>query len=310
MAFTAADVKKLREMTDCGMMECKKALTDADGDMDKAVEILREKGLATAAKKAGRVAAEGVCAAYVAPDGACAGLVEVNIETDFAANNADFRSFANDLAKLAAEKDPADLDAFMAMELVPGKSVEDVRKELVATIRENMQVRRFARYAGGKTVSYIHMGGKIGVLLNMDVSADIAGKAEVEELGKDLAMQVAAMNPLFLDKSDVDEATLAKEKEILLIQAKQDEKNKGKPDNIIEKMVMGRIGKYFSENCLMQQEFVKSLGDKVTCEKHVAEVAKALGGTIAIKGFKRFLTGEGIEKKADDFAAEVASMVK
>ena len=310
MAFTAADVKKLREMTDCGMMECKKALTEADGDMDKAVELLREKGLATAAKKAGRVAAEGVCAAYVSADGACAGLVEVNIETDFAANNADFRAFAGDLAKLAAEKAPADLESFMAMELQPGKSVEDVRKELVATIRENMQVRRFARYAGGKTVSYIHMGGKIGVLLNMEVSADIAGKAEVEELGKDLAMQVAAMNPLFLDKSDVDEATLAKEKEILLIQAKQDEKNKGKPDNIIEKMVMGRIGKYFSENCLMQQEFVKSLGDKVTCEKHVAEVAKALGGTIAIKGFKRFLTGEGIEKKADDFAAEVASMVK
>ena len=310
MAFTAADVKKLREMTDCGMMECKKALTEADGDMDKAVELLREKGLATAAKKAGRVAAEGVCAAYVTPDGSAAGLVEVNIETDFAANNADFRAFAADLAKLVAEKAPADLDSFMAMELVPGKSVEDVRKEKVATIRENMQVRRFARYEGGKTVSYIHMGGKIGVLLNMEVSADIAGKAEVEELGKDLAMQVAAMNPLFLDKSDVDEATLAKEKEILLIQAKQDEKNKGKPDNIIEKMVMGRIGKYFSENCLMQQEYVKSLGDKVTCEKHVAEVAKALGGSIAIKGFKRFLTGEGIEKKADDFAAEVASMVK
>ena len=310
MAFTAADVKKLREMTDCGMMECKKALTEADGDMDKAVELLREKGLATAAKKAGRVAAEGVCAAYVTPDGSAAGMVEVNIETDFAANNADFRAFAADLAKLVAEKAPADLDAFMAMELVPGKSVEDVRKEKVATIRENMQVRRFARYEGGKTVSYIHMGGKIGVLLNMEVSADIAGKAEVEELGKDLAMQVAAMNPLFRDKSDVDEATMAKEKEILLIQAKQDEKNKGKPDAIIEKMVMGRIGKYFSENCLMQQEYVKSLGDKVTCEKHTAEVAKALGGTIAIKGFKRFLTGEGIEKKADDFAAEVASMVK
>ena len=236
--------------------------------------------------------------------------MEVIIETDFAANNADFRAFAADLAKLVAEKDPADMDAFMAMELVPGKSVEDVRKEKVATIRENMQVRRFARYEGGKTVSYIHMGGKIGVLLNMEVSADIAAKPEVEELGKDLAMRVAAMNPLFLDKSDVDEATLAKEKEILLIQAKQDEKNKGKPDAIIEKMVMGRIGKYYSENCLMQQEFVKSLGDKVTCEKHAAEVAKALGGTIAIKGFIRFLTGEGIEKKADDFAAEVASMVK
>ena len=308
MAFSAADVKKLREMTDCGMMECKKALTATDGDMDKAVEWLREKGLATAAKKAGRVAAEGICAAYVADNGAAAGLVEVNIETDFAANNPDFRSFAADLAKLVAEKAPADLDAFMAMELVPGKTVEDVRKEKVATIRENMQVRRFARYEGGKTVSYIHMGGKIGVLLNMEVSENIAAAAEVEELGKDLAMQVAAMNPLFLDKSDVDESTIEKEKQILFTQAKQDEKNAGKPDAIIEKMVLGRIGKYYSENCLMQQDFVK--GDKITCEKHVAEVAKALGGTIAIKGYKRFLTGEGIEKKADDFAAEVASMVK
>ena len=308
MAFTAADVKKLREMTDCGMMECKKALTEADGDMDKAVELLREKGLATAAKKAGRVAAEGICAAYVAEGGCPAAVTEVNIETDFAANNADFRAFAADVAKLAAEKAPKDLEALMALELEPGKTVEDVRKEKVATIRENIQVRRFARYGEGFTVSYIHMGGKIGVLLNMEVSADIAGKAEVEELGKDLAMQVAAMNPLFLDKADVDEATLAKEKEILLIQAKQDEKNKGKPDNIIEKMVMGRIGKYYSENCLMQQDFVK--GDKITCEKHVAEVAKAVGGSIAVKGYIRFLTGEGIEKKADDFAAEVASMVK
>ena len=272
MAFSAADVKKLREMTDCGMMECKKALTATDGDMDKAVEWLREKGLATAAKKAGRVAAEGICAAYV------------------------------------AEKAPAALDAFMGMELVPGKTVEDVRKEKVATIRENMQVRRFARYEGGKTVSYIHMGGKIGVLLNMEVSENIAAAPEVEELGKDLAMQVAAMNPLFLDKSAVDEGTIAKEKQILFTQAKQDEKNANKPDAIIEKMVLGRIGKYYSENCLMQQDFVK--GDKITCEKHVAEVAKALGGTIVIKGYKRFLTGEGIEKKADDFAAEVASMVK
>ena len=308
MAFSAADVKKLREMTDCGMMECKKALTATDGDMDKAVEWLREKGLATAAKKAGRVAAEGICAAYVADNGAAAGLVEVNIETDFAANNPDFRSFAADLAKLVAEKAPADMDAFLAMELVPGKTVEDVRKEKVATIRENMQVRRFGRYEGGKTVSYIHMGGKIGVLLNMEVSENLMASAEVEELGKDLAMQVAAMNPLFLDKSNVDEATIEKEKEILFIQAKQDEKNAGKPDAIIEKMVLGRIGKYYSENCLMQQDFVK--GDKITCEKHVAEVAKALGGTIAIKGYTRFLTGEGIEKKADDFAAEVASMVK
>ena len=309
MAFTAADVKKLREMTDSGMMDCKKALTATDGDMDKAVEWLREKGLATAAKKAGRVAAEGICAAYVAPNGASAALVEVNIETDFAANNPDFRAFAADLAKLAAEKAPADLDAMMAMEYPgAGKSVEDVRKDKVATIRENIQVRRFARYDGGKTVSYIHMGGKIGVLLNMEVSDNIRAAAEVEELGKDLAMQVAAMNPLFLDKSNVDQATIEKEKEILFIQAKQDEKNAGKPDSIIEKMVLGRISKYYVENCLMQQDFVK--GDKISCEKHVAEVAKALGGSIAVKGYTRFLTGEGIEKKEDDFASEVASMVK
>jgi len=308
MAFTAADVKKLREMTDCGMMECKKALTEADGDMDKAVELLREKGLATAAKKAGRVAAEGICAAFVAESGCPAAVTEVNIETDFAANNADFRAFAAAVAKLAAEKAPQDLEALMALELEPGKTVEDVRKEKVATIRENIQVRRFARYGEGFTVSYIHMGGKIGVLLNMELSEGLSTNPQVIELGKDLAMQVAAMNPLFLDKSCVDQATIDKEKEILLVQAKQDEKNKGKPDAIIEKMVMGRIGKYYSENCLMQQDFVK--GDKITCEKHVAEVAKAVGGSIAIKGYIRFLTGEGIEKKADDFAAEVASMVK
>ena len=254
------------------------------------------------------MAAEGICAAYVAESGCPAAVTEVNIETDFAANNADFRAFAAAVAKLAAEKAPQDLEALMALELEPGKTVEDVRKEKVATIRENIQVRRFARYGEGFTVSYIHMGGKIGVLLNMELSAGLQTNPQVIELGKDLAMQVAAMNPLFLDKSCVDQATIDKEKEILLIQAKQDEKNKGKPDAIIEKMVMGRIGKYYSENCLMQQDFVK--GDKITCEKHVAEVAKAVGGSIAVKGYIRFLTGEGIEKKADDFAAEVASMVK
>lgn len=308
MAFTAADVKKLREMTDSGMMDCKKALTAADGDMDKAVEWLREKGLATAAKKAGRVAAEGVCAAYVCACGKAA-MVEVNIETDFAANNPDFRAFANDLAKLVADTDPADLEALMNAEFPgAGKSVEDVRKDKVASIRENIQVRRFARYGAGKTVSYVHMGGKIGVLLNMEVSDNIAAAPEVEALGKDLAMQVAAMNPLFLDKSSVDQATIEKEREILMVQAKQDEKNAGKPDAIIEKMVNGRISKYYVENCLMQQDFVKD--DKISCEKHVAEVAKQLGGSITIKAYTRFLTGEGIEKKEDNFAAEVASMVK
>ena len=288
MAFTAADVKKLREMTDCGMMECKKALTDADGDMDKAVEILREKGLATAAKKAGRVAAEGVCAAYVSPDGACAGLVEVNIETDFAANNADFRAFAADLAKLVAEKDPADMDAFMAMELVPGKSVEDVRKEKVATIRENMQVRRFARYAGGKTVSYIHMGGKIGVLVDM-TGGD-------EELGKDVAMQIAAAAPMAVDRDGVDASALEHEKEVLRKQAEEE----GKPANIIERMVEGRINKFYKEVCLNEQIFVKD------SEKTIKDVL----GDVKVTEFTRFQLGEGIEKKQDDFAAEVAAQLK
>lgn len=307
MAFSAADVKTLRETTGVGMMDCKKALTAADGDMDKAIEWLREKGLATAQKKAGRVAAEGVCAAYI--DDAGAALVEVNIETDFAAKNADFNKFAHDIAELIAKENPADVEALMALQYPgEGKSVEDVRKDRVMVIGENIQVRRFARYSTGKNASYIHMGGKIGVIINLEVSDNIKDAAEVAELGKDIAMQVAALHPAFLDKSDVDEATLAKEKEILLIQAKEDEKNAGKPDAIIEKMVMGRIGKYYSENCLMQQDFVK--GDKISVEKHVAEVAKSVGGTISVKGFTRFETGEGIEKKADNFAEEVAGMIK
>ncbi len=208
-----------------------------------------------------------------------------------------------------AKNNPADLDALMAMNY-PGtdKTIEDVRKEKVMVIGENIQVRRFARYSGGLTVPYIHMGGKIGVLVNLEVSDNIKNAPEVVELGKDLAMQVAAMRPTFRDKSDVDEATLAKEKEIYMVQAKEDPKNAGKPDNIIEKMVTGRLAKFFTEACLMQQDFVK--GDKISVEKHVAEVAKRLGGTIAVKAFTRFETGEGIEKKADNFAEEVASMVK
>ncbi|MCR4771445.1 MAG: translation elongation factor Ts [Oscillospiraceae bacterium] len=307
MAFTAADVKTLRETTGVGMMDCKNALAASDGDMDKAIEWLREKGLATAQKKAGRTAAEGICAAYV--DGGKAAMVEVNIETDFAAKNENFKKFANDVARLVAVEAPADVDALMALTYPgEGKSVEDVRKDRVMVIGENIQVRRFVRYDGGMTVPYIHMGGKIGVLMNLEVSAGLENSEAVAELAKDLAMQTAAMNPGFLDKSDVSEETIAKEKEILLIQAKEDPKNAGKADSIIEKMVMGRIGKFYSENCLLQQSFVKD--DKVTVEKHVAEVAKAAGGSIKVKGFTRYQTGEGIEKKADNFAEEVASMVK
>lgn len=305
MAITAKDVQKLREMTGVGMMDCKKALTAAEGDMDKAIEWLREKGLAAQTKKAGKIAAEGVSYAIVADNGVGV-VIEVNSQTDFVAKNEVFQNFVKDLANLVATENPADVEALKAC-TYPGtdRTVADVTADKVLAIGENIQIRRFVRYAEGVNVPYIHMGGKVGVLVNLAVEGIEADK--VTELGKDVAMQICAMNPTFLDKSDVDQATLDKEKEILLIQAKEDPKNANKPENIIEKMVLGRIGKYYEENCLLQQSFVKE--NKISVEKHVAEVAKQLGGKITVKAFTRFATGEGIEKKEDDFAAEVASMI-
>ena len=306
MAITAKDVQKLREMTGVGMMDCKKALTEAEGDLDKAIEWLREKGLAAQTKKAGKIAAEGVSYAIVADNGVGV-VIEVNSQTDFVAKNEVFQNFVKDLANLVATENPADVEALKAC-TYPGtdRTVADVTADKVLAIGENIQIRRFVRYAEGVNVPYIHMGGKIGVLVNLEVEGIEAGK--VTELGKDVAMQICAMNPAFLDKSDVDQATLDKEKEILLVQAKEDPKNANKPENIIEKMVLGRIGKYYEENCLLQQAFVKE--NKISVEKHVAEVAKQLGGKITVKAFTRFQTGEGIEKQEDDFAAEVASMIK
>lgn len=305
MAITAKDVQKLREMTGVGMMDCKKALTAAEGDMDKAIEWLREKGLAAQTKKAGKIAAEGVSYAIVADNGVGV-VIEVNSQTDFVAKNEVFQNFVKDLANLVATENPADVEALKAC-TYPGtdRTVADVTADKVLAIGENIQIRRFVRYAEGVNVPYIHMGGKVGVLVNLAVEGIEADK--VTELGKDVAMQICAMNPTFLDKSDVDQATLDKEKEILLIQAKEDPKNANKPENIIEKMVLGRIGKYYEENCLLQQAFIKE--NKISVEKHVAEVAKQLGGKITVKAFTRFATGEGIEKKEDDFAAEVASMI-
>lgn len=305
MAITAKDVQKLREMTGVGMMDCKKALTAAEGDMDKAIEWLREKGLAAQTKKAGKIAAEGVSYAIVADNGVGV-VIEVNSQTDFVAKNEVFQNFVKDLANLVATENPADVEALKAC-TYPGtdRTVADVTADKVLAIGENIQIRRFVRYAEGVNVPYIHMGGKVGVLVNLAVEGIEADK--VTELGKDVAMQICAMNPTFPDKSDVDQATLDKEKEILLIQAKEDPKNANKPENIIEKMVLGRIGKYYEENCLLQQAFVKE--NKISVEKHVAEVAKQLGGKITVKAFTRFATGEGIEKKEDDFAAEVASMI-
>lgn len=306
MAFSAQDVKNLRESTGCGMMDCKKALTEADGDIEKAVEWLREKGLAAAEKKAGRIAAEGMAFADVI-DGVGV-VVEVNSESDFVAKNEKFVEYVKNVAAVIAKENPADLDALMACTYPGGGTVEQAQQEKVLVIGENIKVRRFARYAAGISVPYVHMGGRIGVIINMEVSAGLETKPEVVELGKDLAMQIAAMNPTYRDKSDVDQSVLDKEREILIIQAKEDPKNANKPENILEKMVAGRLGKYYEENCLLQQQYVK--GDKETVEKHVADVAKAAGGEIKVLGFTRFEKGEGIEKRQDDLAEEVAKMVK
>ena len=310
MAFTAKDVKALREQTNVGMMDCKKALTEADGDFDKAVEILREKGLAKAAKKASRIAAEGIVTIEVCDECGAAAIVEVNSETDFVAKNADFQKFASDVAKVVIAENPADVEALKACKM-GDIDVAGALQEKVLTIGENLQIRRFERYDETTVnVGYTHMGGVIGVLVGLEVSDNLKGNAVVAELGKDIGMQAAAMRPLFMDKSDVDQATLDKEKEILLAQAMEENKTaaKPKPQQIIEKMVMGRIGKYYEENCLLQQAFVKE--NKVSVEKHIAAVAKELGGSIKLVKYTRYEKGEGIEKKQDDFAAEVASMAK
>lgn len=305
-AFTALDVKKLREMTNVGMMDCKKALTASEGDMDKAVEWLREKGLAAAAKKSGRIAAEGAVCAKVA--NGIGAIVEINCETDFAAGSDKFKELLGDITNVVLTEKPADLDALMACTYPgAGKSVAETLPDKVLVIGENIKIRRFATYTDGVTVPYIHMGGRIGVLVNMTVEG-IAPEA-VTELGKDLCMQVAAMNPSFCDRSDVDEATMAKEKEIQMTLALNENaaSDRPKPQNIIEKMVMGRMSKYYEENCLMQMEFVKEKG--VSVEQHVAAVAKELGGCVKVNSFVRFEKGEGIEKRVDDFAAEVAAQI-
>ena len=306
MAFTAKDVQALREMTGVGMMDCKKALTAADGDKDKAIEWLREKGLAAQTKKAGKVAAEGVSYAIVNEAGVGV-VVEVNSQTDFVAKNEVFQGFVKDVASVIAAEDPADVAALQEM-TYPGtdRTIASVTADKVLSIGENIQIRRFVRYAEGVNVPYIHMGGKVGVLVNLAVEG-IADMAKVVEVGKDVAMQICAMNPTFLDKSDVDQATLDKEKEILMVQARTENEAsaKPKPENILEKMVMGRISKYYEENCLLQMPFVKE--NKISVSDHIKAVAKELGGTIEVVKYVRMEKGEGIEKKADDFAAEVAA---
>ena len=297
MAFTAKDVMKLREMTGCGMMDCKKALTETDGDMDKAVEFLREKGLATAAKKAGRIASEGIVKNYMSDDKKVAVLVEVNSETDFVAKNAEFLAFVDMVAKTVAENNPADVEALKAIE-VDGQTVGDTLTALIAKIGENMNLRRFARIEGN-VCTYLHAGGRIGVLVEAEGALDTEEKYEA---ARDVAMQVAAINPLYLSKDTVPAEDLEHEKGIILAQMKEDPKNANKPENILEKMLGGKINKFFEQNCLLQQAFVKD--DKQVVEKYLASKG------VKLVNFVRFEKGEGLEKREDDFAAEVASMMK
>ena len=303
MAFTAADVKNLREMTGVGMMDCKKALAASDGDIDKAIEFLREKGLAASAKKAGRIAAEGM--AYAAVIDGMGVVVEVNAETDFVGKNEKFVDFVKGVAATVVANKPADLDALMACKYNGTENtVTEQQQEMVLVIGENIKVRRFAFFTEGVSVPYIHAGGKIGVLVNLAVE----GGVDATEIGKDVAMQIAALNPRFWDKSQVTQDVLDEEKKIMMVQMANDPKMAGKPEQVREKIVMGKLNKFYAENCLLQQEFVKD--NSMSVEKYIASAAKALGGTVTFKDAVRFEKGEGIEKKQENFAAEIASMIK
>lgn len=302
MAVTAQMVKELREATGAGMMDCKKALTEADGNMERAVDILREKGLSKAAKKADRVAAEGLVTIKTNADNTLAAVVEVNSETDFVAKNQDFKDFVADVAEMVLEGDAADLDALLASNHKEGKALKDVLNDRVATIGEKLDVRRFERIStNGKVAGYIHGGGKIGVLVEL---ATDSNDERVLSLGKDIAMQVAAMNPKYISRDDVDPEYIAHETEILTQQAL----NEGKPANIVEKMVVGRLNKELKEVCLVDQVFVKD--SELTISKLIAKVAKEVASDISIASMVRYEVGEGIEKREENFAEEVAKQMK
>ena len=304
MAFTAQDVKTLREMTNVGMMDCKKALTETDGDMDKAVEWLREKGLAKAAKKAGRIAAEGMAYADVCSKSGVGAIVEVNCETDFCAKSELFVAFVKDICKTVITENPADVDALMNCKYAGSDlTVAETLPEKVMSIGENLQIRRFVRFDKNTSVAYVHAGGKIGVLVNLEVEGGI----DATEIGKNVAMQIAALNPRFWDKSNVTEDVLEEEKKIALALMDQDPKMASKPQQVKEKIVMGKMNKFYEENCLLQQEFVKD--NSMTVEKYIASAAKELGGSVKFVDAVRFMKGEGIEKKQEDFAAEVAAQM-
>lgn len=308
MAITAAMVKELREMSGAGMMDCKKALTATDGDMDKAVEFLREKGLATAQKKAGRIAAEGIVMLKVSDDSKKAVAVEVNAETDFVAKNEKFQNFVAAVAEQAVNSDNTELEAFLdeAWHEEPSKTVKEVLVEQIAVIGENLKIRRFQKVTAPLVVSYTHGGGRIGVLVEADT--DVKNDA-VKEALTNVAMQIAALSPKYVSTADVSEEYKAHEKEILMAQIQNDPKMAGKPEKVIEGAVNGRLNKELKEVCLLEQVYVKAEDGKQTVAQYLAQVAKENNANLTVKGFVRFETGEGIEKKVEDFAAEVAAQL-
>jgi elongation factor Ts len=308
MAITASMVKELREVTGAGMMDCKKALAATDGDMEKAVEFLREKGLAAAEKKAGRIAAEGIVDTFISEDGKVAAIVEVNSETDFVAKNDTFKDYVSAVVTQVAKSNAADLDAFLEekWELDTTKTVKEQLASMIAVIGENMNIRRFEKIVAenGFVVSYIHGGGRIGILVEVDSTVN---NEATHEAAKNIAMQIAAMSPKYVNRSEVPEEFIAHEKEILKAQIANDPANAKKPENIIEKMLEGRLNKELKEICLVDQVYVKD--SNMTVAQYLDSVAKEVGAPISIKRFVRFETGEGLEKKSEDFAAEVAKQM-
>ncbi len=307
MAFTSKDVMALREKTGVGMMDCKKALQESDGDMDKAFDYLRVKGLAKQAKKASRVAAEGMAYATVDYDKKVGVVVEVNSETDFAAKSDKFIEFVQQVAKVIIDANPADVDALMASDAGDGQTLADVLRDKVMVIGENLSVRRFVRYEGD-CVAYVHGGGRIGVLVKFEADAAASGSDALIECGKDVAMQIAALNAPYLSEATVPADVIAHEKEVQLALMKNDPKNANKPENILEKMITGKMRKYFEEVCLLNQAFVKD--GNLNVAQYVDQQAKNAGGAMALVDFVRYEKGEGLQKREDDFASEVASMVK
>ena len=310
MAVTAAMVKELREMTGAGMMDCKKALAATDGDMDKAVEFLREKGLAGAEKKAGRIAAEGIVATAMTEDEKKAVVVEVNAETDFVAKNAKFQAYVAQVAAQTLTTTAADMDAFMEEKWAADESltVKEALSSQISIIGENMNIRRFKQVVeeNGVVVSYIHAGGRIGVLV--DVETSIVNDA-VKEMGKNIAMQIAALNPKYTSRDEVSAEFIEHEKSILMAQIQNDPKEASKPEKVIQGMIQGRINKEMKEICLLDQTYVKAEDGKQSVAQYVAQVAKENGANITVKGFVRFETGEGLEKKEENFAEEVAKQM-